>query len=115
MAKVRYASVQLAFFKQGDDLKSHLEETNFNKVQALRNYADQLTDVAKHLRELSSHIEGTSVEVDAQGHHIWLIGPEDNLEKICQKGLAIYDDEDFGDDNLETSYYDDDYYEYENE
>ena len=95
-------------WKQGDDLAHHLDRSQGNAVQGLREWADSLEEGARHVRELAGALEGHAVTIQADTHHIGIDVNPQILEKIkdlggvCVEELDEEDeDEDFEDELTE--------------
>lgn len=87
-----YAEIYLPYFKQGDDLAHHLENTN-SIVDAFTNHSLQMEHVSKLLKDVSLALEQHTneldeISVDACTHHISISGPENIIQELINKGLA---------------------------
>jgi hypothetical protein len=103
MAK-QYLDVHLDYFKQGDDLNHCLSQAA-NPQEALKMHADAMRSVAEHLDKIAAMVEGQSIEIDADTHHIGLACEEELAKKLIEAELAdrVDYDEDVEEDVEEDS------------
>ena len=92
--KQKVADIPLPYFKQGDDLRWFLKENPPKKALLL--HAEMLTVAAKQLRRISKLISDSSVEINADTHHIDITGPVKTIDKLI--GLKLATEQDWDDD-----------------
>jgi hypothetical protein len=78
-------TLELPFFKQGDDLSMLLHQGMTN-AQALVTYAEQMDEAGRLLRRLSASIECQPLTITADAHIICVEGPEDVLAPLLKDG-----------------------------
>ncbi len=83
------------YFKQGDDMRSHLE-TTANPAEAFEALAQQLAAAARDARKISKIIRGRRVEIQADTTNIALTGADEVVDRLVAAKLATewQDDED---------------------
>jgi threonine aldolase len=97
------AEFTLPYFKQGDDLSFHLEQSA-NVGEALERHAESMDAAAKKLRELSEALAGRDVEIDPDTHTIFIHADEDVIGLLVERGLVeVWDDEDDEEDTPATT------------
>ena len=67
---MKYYTLWLPYFKQGDDLNQCLEQAHDDIYKALRFHADQLAEACKILSKLSDIAKDYKIDIDADTHHI---------------------------------------------
>ena len=92
----QYLDVHLGYFKQGDDLGHCLSNTD-SPQEALKMHANNMRSVAEHLDKIAAIVEGQTVDIDADTHHIGLACDEDIAKKLLDAELAEKVDYDEGD------------------
>jgi hypothetical protein len=99
---MKSAEVHLGYFKQGDDMRHCLDESDGNVVSALKMRKEGLEATVIHLEALSQAIEDTGraseFSMDADTHMIMLEGPDELIDMLIEKELveeSPFDDEDF--------------------
>lgn len=88
-----YAEIWLAYFKQGDDLASHLEDNA--PADAFREHATRMKAVSEHLDAIADEVmmyNQEDIKVEADTHHIGISGPEALITTLLEKELADYPD-----------------------
>ncbi len=90
--KTKNCTIFLPYFKQGDDLGYHLQNSS-SLSEALENHAKQMDTVAQVLRQVESVIRNEpSVEIQADTHMIFLTGPTELVDVLVKEELASYDE-----------------------
>lgn len=75
-------------FKQGDDFKHVLENTEGGNVaEALRTWGAHLAEAAEGLKRFAAVIDGHAVEADADTNCVWLQVPSALMPKIEGQGF----------------------------
>lgn len=93
------AEFTLPYFKQGDDLSFHLEQSA-DVGEALERHAESMDAAAKKLRELKEALAGRNVEIDPDTHMIFIHADEDVIGLLVERGLVeVWLDEDEDDDD----------------
>jgi len=91
------ADIHLPYFKQGDDLRHCLEETN-TPLEALDNHVKIMQITIELLKNIQFYIKEFKVQnkihIDAGTHHIGINGPKDFINKLIKLKLATTWDED---------------------
>jgi hypothetical protein len=85
------ASINLPYYKQGDDLAEHLAETD-SVAKAIEDHAERLTFARDQLLAIKDIVAGQPVTIDAGAHIIWLTGPATVVDKLVALGLAELDE-----------------------
>ncbi len=91
---MKYADIQLPYFKQGDDLGHHLSK-NSNVEEALEAHAQQLEYAAELLRKIKEMIAGQGVTIEADTHMIQVSGPDEIIDALidAKYGSPQWDEE----------------------
>ncbi len=85
---MRSVEMNSTYFKSGDDLAWHLDRQK-NPVKALYAWADQLDAGAKAIREIVKHIEGSTVEIQADTHWVVFNDVDDRIaDNLIAKDLV---------------------------
>ena len=82
--------VNLGYFKQGDDLSSHLRKRRHPKV-SFSEHAKQMREVADHLDKISAilaQVPNKEIDVDAGTHSITITCPKKIAKELIRKKLA---------------------------
>jgi hypothetical protein len=91
---MKTAEIYLGYFKRGDDLGYHLQHAD-NLLEALERHAEQMQDVAGHLRairkELGDWRNLSAVDIEADTHVIQISGPDELIDHLVAKELAQVD------------------------
>jgi len=94
---MKTVEVHLGYFKQGDDLRSCIEDVG-NNVQAIDKLAERLFSVVKHLDAISIFLGADAiVDILADTHCISIRCGNDVAQELVDEGLAYfpeYDEED---------------------
>ena len=93
--------IHLPYFKQGDDLKHCLENTD-TIGDAFALHADMLAETSKALLQIKELTTGYDVEIQADGHMILITGPVSVMDLLIEKEVAEElgcCDDDWGDDD----------------
>lgn len=94
---MKYATIYLPYFKQGDDLAAHLESTA-NAAEVLEAHAAQMDDAASQLRAIKSIVAGEPVTIDTDTHHIGIEAEDATVDRLVAAGLAKIEDFDSEED-----------------
>ena len=86
----RRAELHLPYFKQGDDMRSCVEQTK-NSYQAFLAHAQNMESTMKILRDLAAKTEGVDLTIDACTHHISVEGPVELIDSLITQGLLYPD------------------------
>jgi Pyruvate/2-oxoacid:ferredoxin oxidoreductase delta subunit len=92
--KTRTISIDLPYFKKGDDLQHHLENTS-SLPEAFRQHAKMLSCAVEQLNTIANVLEKHSdqeIEVNADTHMIWIYCPEEVAEVLVKQELGSYDE-----------------------
>jgi hypothetical protein len=93
MSRACACTLELPFFKKGDDLGTLLHQ-GMNNAQALVTYAEHLEEAGRLLRHLSAGIESQPITITADTHMICIEGQDEFLTPLLQDGtLQPYRDE----------------------
>jgi hypothetical protein len=90
VAQTITCTLELPFFKKGDDLGMLLHQ-GLTNTQALVAYAENLDEAGRLLRRLSAGIESHAIAIAADAHVICVEGPEEVLMPLVKDGtLQLY-------------------------
>ena len=88
-----FASYELNLhYKQGDDLRSFLDDANGDIAKGLKNWAAFMKRNAETCQKLAMAIkkelaQGSKIEVNADGHMIAFCGDDKALDRLAKAGL----------------------------
>jgi hypothetical protein len=95
MSKLTVVTINLNYYKPGDDFFDHLEHDH-DPEKALRAHSDQLKAVSEHLVRVADMVRGNEVTVDSDAHIISMTCDSKLANKLISEGLAekAYEEED---------------------
>lgn len=82
-------TLQLPYFKQGDDLNNYLEETDNNIAEAFELHSAQLESAADTLSMLAHIASENEMEIDADTHFISITCTDKVAELIRSEDIEI--------------------------
>ncbi len=82
---MKYCRFCLPYYKQGDDLRNNLDNSN-SIEEALELHAQQLEYAISLLRQLKAY--ANSIDIMADTHCISISCDEDTLNKLLNQGLV---------------------------
>jgi len=102
MSEKRTISINLAYYKQGDDMEGCLKISK-NGEEAFRNHAVLMASVAYHLNRVADMVKDHDVEISADTHMIEITCDEDLAQRLLDVKLADEGFDDEVDEDLEES------------
>lgn len=101
---MKTAEIHLPYYKQGDDLRYHLDNSESFEA-ALKAHAEQLEAAAAVLREVRERVDGEDITLNADTHWIGIEGPDDLIDSLIASGLAHHDpfEDEYEDDECDES------------
>jgi hypothetical protein len=90
---VKFYTLCLPYYKQGDDLALFLEKTD-NDSAALKAHANTLRDAAEILDRCSEYADQGMLSIEEADTHMITVEPasEEVGDKLAQEGLLIIDE-----------------------
>ncbi len=81
------ATFTLPYYKQGDDLRFHLEQSA-DVGDALERHASDMDAAARKIRELRESLAGRDVQIEADTHMILIHADEDVIDLLAERELV---------------------------
>jgi len=97
---MKSCEIHLGYFKQGDDLHGCIQKSK-TPADALLLHSQMLIEIAKHLVKIHDLVGQQPIELDADAHHIGLIGPDELVNELIKQELADAVEEDEGEEEAE--------------
>ena len=98
---MKHATINLPYFRQGDDLDYFLCQV-LTIEEAIEAHALTLDAAAKQLRDIKAAITNVpNVEIEADCHHISIYGPNHLIYGLIEQDLATPDEPEEDDDDYE--------------